>query len=60
VSKMEGALQELDETSYWLELLDEAGVMRGDRLSMAHRESQELLAIFVASAKTAKASRCQG
>ena len=27
VSKIEGALQELDETAYWLELLHEAGIV---------------------------------
>ena len=33
VSKIEGALQELDETAYWLELLHEAGIMTTGRPS---------------------------
>ena len=57
VSKMEGGLQELDETAYWLELLAESGLMRADRLEAVHRESEELMAIFVSSVRTAKRSR---
>ena len=32
ISKMEGALQELDETQYWLELLVEAGAVPPEQL----------------------------
>jgi hypothetical protein len=32
VSKLQGALQELEETGYWLELLAEAGIMQPERL----------------------------
>jgi four helix bundle protein len=54
VSKMEVAIQELDETIYWLELLVEAGLVQPDRLAPLCDEAGELLAIFVASVKTAK------
>lgn len=30
-SKLEGGLQELEETLYWLELIDESGLMPGER-----------------------------
>jgi four helix bundle protein len=33
VSKIEGGLQELDETGYWLELLAESGIVPGERLA---------------------------
>lgn len=57
VSKMEGGLQELDETAYWLELLVEAEIVSASKLAELRRETDELIAIFVASVKTAKKRR---
>lgn len=54
VSKIEGGLQELEETVYWLELLADAGTMPRKRLDGLFREADELTAIFVASVRTAK------
>lgn len=54
ISKMEGGLQELDETDYWLELLSDAEIVSHSRLSDLRAEINELIAIFVASVKTAK------
>jgi four helix bundle protein len=54
VSKVEGGLQELEETTYWLELLADAELVPASRLSDLHREAGELTAILVSSAKTAK------
>ncbi len=51
---MEGGLQELEETSYWFELLVESGTVPGTRLADLRKEAQELTAIFVTSIKTAK------
>ena len=53
ISKMHGALQELDETTYWFELLVESGRLPADRLADLMREGEELISIFVASIKTA-------
>jgi four helix bundle protein len=53
VSKMETALQELEETAYWLELLQEIGAV-GSRLENLLKETDELTAILVASVKTVK------
>ena len=53
-SKLQGGLQELRETSYWLELLADAGIVPKARLEPLRREAQELTAIFVSSANTAK------
>src|ERR687885_544133 len=47
ISKMEGALQELDETAYWLELLADAKITGSDKLSPLLAETNELIAIFV-------------
>ena len=57
VSKLEVAVQELDETSYWLELLIEAQVVRARRLEALMKEAHELIAITVASVKTVKQRR---
>jgi four helix bundle protein len=47
ISKVEGALQELDETAYWLELIGEAEILPITRLQPLHDEAEELLAILV-------------
>lgn len=54
VSKMEGALQELDETAYWLELLVEGGIIEERAIHEVYAEANELIAIFVVSVRTAK------
>ena len=54
ISKIEVALQELDETIYWLELLAESGVFKQQRLANLRDEAEQLIAIFVTSVKTAK------
>jgi four helix bundle protein len=55
VSKIEVGLQELEETVYWLELLTESGLMPKVSLQDLMDETDKLIAIFVTSAKTAKA-----
>lgn len=54
VSKIEGGLQELEETIYWLELLVEGELITGQAVQQTHAEAAELMAMLVASAKTAK------
>ncbi len=56
---MESCIQELDETDYWLELLADAGIVRPKRLVDLRQETDELIAIFTASVKTAKGNREQ-
>lgn len=48
INKMEGGLQELEETGYWLELLAESGIVAAERLGPLPQETEELIAIFVA------------
>lgn len=54
VSKTEGALQELEETVYWLELLAESEIVKAKQLIDLITEAGELTAILVASARTIK------
>ena len=54
ISKTQCALQELDETIYWLELLAESGTVKPNRLDDLTREADELMAILTAAAKTIK------
>jgi len=57
ISKMEGALQELEGTAYWLELLGAGKMLPESRLAALRAETNELIAMFVASVKTVKARR---
>ena len=54
VSRIGIVTEEADESTYWIELLAELGVMKKERLEGLLRESVELTAIFSASRKTAK------
>lgn len=54
ISKVEGALQELEETEYWLELLGESGTVPGQNLTALRNETRELIAIFVTIARKTK------
>jgi four helix bundle protein len=54
VSKLEGGMQELEETKYWINLLIDSGLLKKDRVSELCREADELMAIFVSSVKTVK------
>jgi len=56
VSKLEVALQELEETRYWIELLIMAEIVRPARLQPLIKETTALIAIFTASTKTVKRS----
>jgi four helix bundle protein len=47
INKVEGSLQELDETSYWLELLRDSGIASAEKLNPLLKETDELTAIFV-------------
>jgi len=51
---VEGALQELDETSYWLELLADSNVVFPKRLEGLRQEAEELTAILVTIVKKVK------
>ena len=54
ISKMEGSLQEIEETRYWLELLTDSRTLSGGRAAPIAKEAGELTAMLVASVRTAK------
>jgi len=51
---MNVGLMELEESSYWLELLDEAEVAKHPEVKELHAEANELTAIFVTMIRKAK------
>ncbi|HEY2761661.1 MAG TPA: four helix bundle protein [Pirellulales bacterium] len=57
ISKIEVAIQELDETTYWLDLIVSSEIISSGRLINLQKEAGELLAILVASVKTAKRNK---
>ena len=57
VSKIEGSLQELEETMYWLELIEEMNLFPTEKLSLIRQETKELTAIFVTIVKKVKSRR---
>jgi four helix bundle protein len=57
IAKLGIVEEEADETLYWLELLIEAGLMSGPRLVELIQETDEVVAMTVASIKTLRRSR---
>src|SRR5665213_222729 len=51
ISKMEGSLQELDETLYWLELLQESKLIQSNVIEPHTKETNELLSLFTTIVK---------
>ncbi len=47
ISKLEGSLQEADETTYWFELLVKSGIVSADKLESLRKETDEIIAILV-------------
>lgn len=54
VSKISVAVEEADETIFWLELLVESGLVKHTRMAALMNEANQLLAILSASRRTAK------
>jgi four helix bundle protein len=57
VAKMGIVEEEIDETMYWLELFIEAGIVKAEEVESVLKEANELLAIVVASIKTARKNK---
>ena len=53
-SKLGIVEEEADESAYWIELLQEAEVVKKDLLNPLHQEAGEILAMVVASIRTAR------
>ncbi len=54
VAKIGTVAEESDESSYWMELIVEAGLMKSELVVPLHNEADELTAIFTSSGRTAK------
>ena len=54
IAKMGDCLKELDETTYWFQLLIEGNVLSENKLSGLLQEANELTAIFVTIIKNTK------
>lgn len=54
ISKIEGGMQELEESCYWLELLVEGNVFPLEKLQPLMTEAGELMAILVTCVKKVK------
>lgn len=59
LSKTEGALQEIDESGYWLELIEDSGIGQQAATRQLRQEAVQLLAIFVAITRGAKSRKLQ-
>ena len=54
ISKMESASQEIDESLYWLELLDDANLAPKPNITPVYAEANELMAIFTTIVRNRK------
>ena len=52
INKMKIVEEEADETQYWLEILVEAGLTPKEQIVDIHKETDEIIAMTVASIKT--------
>ena len=57
ISKMGDVEEECDESLYWMEVLEQSGIIKPALLSSLKTEGNELLAIAVATITTAKRNR---
>lgn len=57
ISKIEGGLQEWEESAYWLELLVELSTVHSDQARHLLEETNQLTAIFITCVKKVKARR---
>lgn len=55
IAKAGISLEEADESLYWMEMLQEAGIIPVEKMKDLMKEADELVAIFTASIKTARA-----
>jgi len=54
ISKIEGGLQELEESVYWMELLQDSGTVASDALAVLMAEADQLTRILVTCVKKVK------
>jgi len=54
ISKLSIVEEEADETLFWLKIIDEMEILKKESLDSLMKESDEIIAIIVASIKTAR------
>jgi len=59
INKLKIVEEEADETIFWLELIEESGIFSSNKLLSIKTEAHEILAIIVASIKTARKNQKQ-
>ncbi|MEO6719075.1 MAG: four helix bundle protein [Ferruginibacter sp.] len=57
IYKIEVVIEEADESHYWLEIIRDADLIKGEYIDRLINEANELTAIFVATNKTTKANK---
>ena len=57
INKLSGAIEEVDESALWLEILTESGTCANSKANRLWREADELTRIFVRSRETARAKQ---
>ncbi len=57
MQKIDGALQELRETFYWIELVTELKYVDERRVTLLLKEAEEIKAMLIASSRTVKLRR---
>ena len=57
IYKLEIVIEEADECMYWLEVIEETGLIKPEITSPLIKEANELVSIFVATVKTFKARK---
>jgi four helix bundle protein len=55
INKLKIVEEEADETHYWLEILEESGLVPTKRIELLKREINEIISIVVSSIKTIRA-----
>lgn len=56
IYKLEIVIEEADETMYWLEVMNETGLIDSKIATTLIKEANELVSIFVATVKTTKSN----
>lgn len=57
INKMNIALKEANETTYWLQLLNDSGYINQNEFESIYPESEELLKLLISIVKTSKSNK---
>lgn len=57
IAKMGNVIEEADKSAFWLELIVESKIMKSELIEPLLKETNELIRVFVASKKTARANK---